>query len=64
MIWLMRARETWPRQAPGEQARLVQRLLERVDYDRGQGQLALTLQADHATILVAEQARVPQEINP
>jgi site-specific DNA recombinase len=51
----------WPRQAPGEQARLIQQLLERVDYDRVQGKLAITLQADHATILAEAQAHAAKE---
>jgi site-specific DNA recombinase len=54
----------WPRQAPDEQARLIQRLLERVDYDRVQGKLAITLQADHATILTEAQGRAEKETNP
>jgi len=54
----------WSRQAPGEQARLIQRLLERVDYDRLQGKLAITLQADHSTILAETQARAAMETNP
>jgi site-specific DNA recombinase len=52
------------RQSPDEQARLIQRLLERVDYDRVQGKLAITLQADHATILAEAQARAAKETNP
>jgi site-specific DNA recombinase len=54
----------WPRQAPSEQARLIQRLLERVDYDRVQGKLAITLQTDHATVLAETQARAAKETNP
>src|SRR5207249_4291755 len=44
-------------QTPGEQARLMQRLLQRVDYDRVQGKLAITLQADYATVLAERNAR-------
>jgi site-specific DNA recombinase len=54
----------WLRQAPGEQARLIQRVLERVDYDRLQGKLAITLQTDHATILAESHARAAKETNP
>jgi site-specific DNA recombinase len=54
----------WPRQTPGERARLIQRLLERVDYDRLHGKLAITLQSDHATILAETQARTAKETNP
>jgi hypothetical protein len=54
----------WPRQGPDEQARLMQRLLERVDYDRVQGKLTITLQADHATSLAQAQAQVGNEANP
>jgi site-specific DNA recombinase len=50
-------------QAPGEQARLMQRLLQRVDYDRVQGKLAITLQADYATALAERDARKVQETN-
>ena len=54
----------WPGQAPEEQARLIQRLLERVDYDRVQGKLAITLQTDHATILAEAQACAEKETSP
>ena len=54
----------WLRQAPDEQARLIQRLVERVDYDRVQGKLAITLQADHLTVLGEAQARAAKETNP
>jgi hypothetical protein len=54
----------WARQAPGEQAQLIQRLLQRVDYDRIHGKLAITLQADHATILAKAQACAEKETNP
>jgi hypothetical protein len=37
--------------APGEPTRLMRRLLERVDYDRVQGKLAITLQAEYASVL-------------
>jgi site-specific DNA recombinase len=52
------------RPSAGEQTRLIQRLLERVDYDRVGGKLALTLQADHATILAEAQAHAAKETKP
>jgi hypothetical protein len=54
----------WATQAPSKQARLIQRLLERVDYDRVHGKLALTLQAGYTTILAEAQACAEKETNP
>jgi site-specific DNA recombinase len=53
-----------PEPKPGEAARRLRRLLQRVDYDRGQGQLVITLQPEHATVLADEPGRRAQETQP
>ncbi|HEV3261067.1 MAG TPA: recombinase family protein [Gemmataceae bacterium] len=50
-----------PGQARDEQARLMHRLLQRVDYDPAQGKLVITLQADHATVLAEQNAARAEE---
>jgi hypothetical protein len=52
-----------PGQTPGEPARLMHRLLQRVDYDRVQGKLVITLQPDHATVFAEIPAGSAQETN-
>jgi site-specific DNA recombinase len=52
-----------PGPAPGEQARLMHRLLQRVDYDRAQRKLAITLQADHAAVLAETAVQAEKETN-
>ena len=42
----------------------LQRLLGASGYDRVGGKLALTLQADHATVLAEAQAHTAKETNP
>jgi hypothetical protein len=41
----------------------MHRLLQRVDYDRVQGKLAITLQAEHATVLAETAVRNRKETN-
>jgi site-specific DNA recombinase len=51
-----------PGQARDEQARLMHRLLQRVDYDPAQGKLVITLQADHATVLAEQNGGMAEEV--
>jgi hypothetical protein len=52
-----------PGQTPDQPARRMHRLLQRVDYDRVQGKLVITLQPDHATVLAEIPAGSAQETN-
>jgi hypothetical protein len=48
----------------GEQARVLQRLVERVDYHAAQRAVSITFRADAGTALAEEWARSTQETNP
>jgi site-specific DNA recombinase len=51
----------WPALPPSEQVRVVQTLVERVDYDGAQGTVAITLHADAGKALAAELTLLPKE---
>jgi site-specific DNA recombinase len=54
----------WQALPLAEQARLLQRLVERVDYDAAQQTVSIAFHPDAGTALVEELARVAPEINP
>jgi hypothetical protein len=54
----------WQALPPCEQARVVQRLVERVDYDGTQQRVSITFREDSRTALAEELARPHQETKP
>ena len=54
----------WQALPLAEQTRLLQRLVERVDYDAAQQSVAIAFRADASTALVEELARLAPESHP
>ena len=54
----------WTSWTPNEQSYLIRRLVERIDYDASQGQVAITFQAAASQTLTQELARRPEEPHP
>ena len=54
----------WQALPLAEQARVLQRLVERVDYHAAQQTVSITFRADASTALAEEWARSTQETNP
>jgi site-specific DNA recombinase len=57
-------RMAWTSWTPNEQSYLIRRLVERIDYDASQGQVAITFQAAASQTLAQELARRPEDFNP
>jgi site-specific DNA recombinase len=56
--------EVWQTLPPAEQARLLQRLVERVDYDAAQQTVSIAFRPEAGTALAEELARLAPETNP
>ena len=54
----------WQALPPSEQARVLGRLVERVNYEAAQQTVSIAFRPDAGTALVEELARVAPEINP
>jgi hypothetical protein len=57
-------RMAWASWTPNEQSRLIGRLVERIDYDASQGQVALTFQAAASQTLAQALGRRPEDSQP